>query len=76
MPDSNQQPRFMESHVLPSQPRTLNNRQALDTNKSETRCYEISKATNRDYSKMPPKQNFYFRVRLEKSKIKLIFYAR
>ena len=36
------------SYVLPSQPRMLNDRQTLATNKAENRCSEVSNARDRE----------------------------
>ena len=43
-------PRNYESHVLITQPQTLNKSQTLAKKEAENRCYEISNATDRDYS--------------------------
>ena len=40
-----------ESHVHPSVPQMLSNRQSVATNIAKKRCYEISNATDRDFSK-------------------------
>ena len=59
---------------------TLDKLQILATNKAESRCYEISNATDRDYSKKVNtstfSEHFYLRVRLEKIRLVLIHYAR
>ena len=48
-------PRNYESDALTTRPRTFNKSQTLATNKAENRCYEISTATDRDYSKSATK---------------------
>ena len=48
-------PKDFESHALSTQPRTQNYTQTLVTNKAESRCYEISNATDRDDSKKATK---------------------
>ena len=55
-------PRDLKSHVFPSQPRTLNDRQILSRNKAENRCYATSIATDCNYSKKDPNENFNLRV--------------
>ena len=44
-------PRNEETQALTAQPRTLKPSQTLATNKTESICYEISKATDPNYSK-------------------------
>ena len=51
MSDSILRSRYYASHILTTQPRTLNKSQTLATNKAENRCYDISNAADRDYSK-------------------------